>query len=138
MAGASFTAEKGTKIPYFMGADGFGIVRSLAAVVEVSNDDRGMIWPKSISPYDVHLISIKSNDKAEEVYKKLQDAGVEVLYDDREDVSAGNQFADADLIGIHVRLVVSTKSGDKVEWKERTSKDAELLTFGEVLQKLGK
>ncbi len=136
MAGASFMNEKGNVIPYYMGAHGFGIGRSMAAVVEVSNDDKGIIWPASVAPFDVHLISIKSSDKAEKVYEQLQKAGIEVLYDDREDVSAGTQFADADLIGIPVRLVVSTKSGGKIEWKERTKKETELLTFDEVLKRM--
>ena len=136
--GFTYTDSDGKEKPIYMGSYGLGSSRVMGVLVEKFADDNGLVWNKNVSPFDVHLISIKSNDKAEKVYKKLQDAGVEVLYDDREDVSAGNQFADADLIGIPVRLVVSTKSGDKVEWKERTSKDAELLTFGEVLQKLGK
>ncbi|HUQ85243.1 MAG TPA: proline--tRNA ligase [Candidatus Limnocylindrales bacterium] len=131
---ATFMDKDGKETPYYMGCYGIGIGRTLGAIVESSHDERGIIWPKSVSPYDVHLISIKSNDKAEEIYNKLQDAGVEVLYDDREDISAGNQFADADLIGIPVRLVVSAKSGDKIEWKERASKEAKLLSFDEVLK----
>jgi prolyl-tRNA synthetase len=108
----------------------------MGVIVEKLHDDKGIIWPASVAPFDVHLISIKSNEKAEAVYEKLQDAGVEVLYDDREDVSAGTQFADADLIGIPVRLVVSAKSGDKIEWKERTGEESKLLTFNEVIKNL--
>ncbi len=82
------------------------------------------------------MISIKSNEKAEEVYKKLQDGGIEVLYDDRGDISAGNQFADADLIGIPVRLVISGRTGDKIEWKERVASETELIDLEEILKRL--
>lgn len=136
MHGATFIDKDGKETPYYMGCYGIGIGRTLGAIVETNHDDRGIIWPASVAPFDVHLISIKSSEKAEEVYKKLQEAGVEVLYDDREEVSAGNQFADADLIGIPVRLVVSPKTGEQIEWKERTSKDTELLTIDEVMKKL--
>lgn len=132
----TYMASDGSQKYPIMGCYGLGVSRVMGILVEKFNDDRGIIWPASVAPFDVHLISIKSNDKAEEVYKKLQDAGIEVLFDDREDVSAGNQFADADLIGIPVRLVVSAKSGDKIEWKERTKKETELLSFDEVLKKL--
>jgi prolyl-tRNA synthetase len=135
---ATFIDKDGVETPYYMGCYGIGIGRTLGAIVETNHDDKGIIWPESVAPFQVHLISIKSNEKAEEVYEKLQDAGVEVLYDDREDVSAGTQFADADLIGIPVRLVVSSKSGDKIEWKERTASQAELLTLEEVLQRINK
>ena len=97
-------------------------------------------WPNQIAPFQVHLIGIMKNElrikeKADAVYKKLIESGVEVLYDDRE-IGAGEKFADADLIGIPVRLVVSEKSGDNIEWKERTSEKAELLSIEEVLKKL--
>jgi prolyl-tRNA synthetase len=132
----TYTAKDGTQQFPIMGCYGFGISRVMGIIVEKFNDDRGIIWPKSVAPFDVHLISIKSNEKATEVYSKLQEAGIEVLFDDREDVSAGAQFADADLIGIPVRLVVSAKSGDKIEWKERTSTESQLLDLEEVLTKL--
>lgn len=138
MDNATFIDKDGVETPYYMGCYGIGIGRTLGAIVETNHDDKGIVWPASVAPFQVHLISIKSNEKAEEVYKKLQEAGVEVLYDDREDVSAGTQFADADLIGIPVRLVVSSKSGDKIEWKERTGSETELLTLEEVLQRINK
>ena len=105
------------------------------------------MWPKDVSPFEVHLIGIRNQEsgireKTEEIYNKLQSAGIEVLYDDREE-SVGTQFSDADLIGIPIRLVVSEKSlrsssgqaGEKIEWKERASKDIELLTIEEVLRR---
>jgi len=104
--------------------------------VEVNHDDKGIIWPKNVAPYEVHLIKLKTkNEKrktGEEIYKKLTEAGVEVLWDDREEVSAGVKFADADLIGIPVRLVVSEKTKNKIEWKERDSQKSELLSLEAV------
>ncbi len=143
MKGATFIDEEGNEKPYYMGCYGIGIGRTLAAVVEINHDDRGIIWPDSIAPYQVHLIGITNNEskirqEADEIYEKLQDAGIEVLYDDREDASIGNKFADADLIGIPVRLVVSKKTGDKIEWKKRTEKESELLNFDEVLGRIKK
>ena len=95
-----------------------------------------------MAPYQAHLLVISEKkeviSKSEEIYKKLCDTGVEVLYDDREDVSAGEKFADADLIGIPVRLVVSERNGDKIEYKERDKKESELLDLEEIIQKLKK
>lgn len=135
---ATFTDEKGEKIPYYMGAHGFGIGRTMAAAIEVYHDDRGMIWPQNIAPYQVHLVSIRANDRAEEVYNELNNAGIEVLFDDREDVNPGAKFADADLIGIPVRLVVSPKTGEQIEWKKRTEKESELVSLDEILKRLRK
>lgn len=136
MKDALFTDENGEKQPYYMGCYGIGLARTLATVVELSHDDRGITWPESVAPFQVHLISLKENEKAEKVYQELLDAGVEVLFDDREDVTAGAKFADADLIGIPVRLVISQKTGDKIEFKKRTEKETELLSLEEILKKL--
>lgn len=132
----TFVAEDGSQKYPIMGCYGLGISRVMGIIVEKLHDERGIIWPKNVAPFDVHLVSLKENEKAEEVYKKLQEAGIEVLYDDREDATAGEKFADADLIGIPVRLVVSAKSGNKIEWKERTKKETELLSLDEVLKRL--
>jgi len=135
-----FTDEKGLKKPVWFGSYGIGPTRVMGTWVEVSHDDKGIIWSKQISPFDVHLIEIPSTkseirNKAEQIYKKLNDQNIETLWDDRE-VSAGQKFGDSDLIGIPVRLVVSEKTGDKIEYKERTSEKSELLNFEEVLKKL--
>ncbi|MCX6704807.1 MAG: His/Gly/Thr/Pro-type tRNA ligase C-terminal domain-containing protein, partial [Candidatus Woesebacteria bacterium] len=123
-----FTDKDGGKKPVWFASYGIGPTRVMGALVEVNNDERGIIWPKAVAPFDVHLINLKStassdgqisNLKSDEVYKKLENAGIEVLYDDR-DVQAGEKFGDADLIGIPVRLVISERNGDKIEWKERT------------------
>ncbi len=138
MKDAMFTDEQGEKQPFYMGCYGFGLARTLTTVVEQYHDDKGIVWPKAIAPFAAHLISIRENDKAEEIYNKLQEAGIEVLFDDREDVTAGAKFADADLIGIPVRLVVSQKTEGKIEWKERTKDDTELLSVDEVINRLKK
>ncbi len=134
MRDASFTDETGRKRPYYMGCYGIGLARTMSTVVEVHSDAKGIKWPEMVAPYQVHLINIRKS--AEDVYKKLQDLGVEVLYDDREDISAGAKFADCDLIGIPVRLVVSEKTGDKIEWKERRKDTSELLTIEEILKRV--
>jgi len=135
-----YTESNGSQKPVLMGCYGIGISRIMGTVVEVKNDKNGIIWPKSVAPYQVHLISIKDQESSikneEEVYQKLTKAKVEVLWDDR-DVSAGEKFADADLIGIPVRLVVSKKVGDgKIEWKNRESDKTKIISFDETLKKL--
>jgi|SRR5579885_100873 len=141
MSAAEFTAVDGSKKPYYMGCYGIGLARTMATIVEVYHDEKGIVWPKAVAPYQVHLIGIMNSEsgireKAEEIYKTLQHAGIEVLFDDREDMSAGAKFADADLIGIPVRLVVSPKTGEKIEWKERSKKETALLTLEDILKRL--
>lgn len=116
-----------------MGCYGIGISRTMGVIVEKFHDSRGIIWPKSITPFDVHLVGL--NSLGDEVYKKLVDAGIDVLFDDT-DKSAGEKFANADLIGIPVRLVVSEKTGDKIEYKERNSDKVELLDIEKVIKML--
>ncbi|MEK9185983.1 MAG: aminoacyl--tRNA ligase-related protein [Patescibacteria group bacterium] len=121
-----------------MGSYGIGPSRIMGALVEVYNDERGIIWPKSIAPYQAHLIEIKGKgveSRARKIYKNLKEAGVEVLYDDR-DVSAGQKFADADLLGIPWRAVVSEKTGDQIELKARDSQTAKLVNLEELLKKI--
>ncbi len=131
----SFTDKAGKRQFAYLGSYGIGITRLVGTLVEIFHDDRGIIWPKAVSPYQVHLVSI--GELGENVYKQLQKAGVDVLWDDRIDVSAGEKFADCDLIGIPVRLVVSEKVGKgKVEWKERNSEESEVITLGSALEKL--
>jgi prolyl-tRNA synthetase len=132
-----YTDKEGLKKPVWFGSYGIGSTRVMGAVVEVSNDDKGIVWPKSIAPFDAHLVELPGAKSAKKIYKKLQDSGVDVLWDDRE-VGAGEKFTDADLIGIPVRLVVSDKTGDKVEWKERSSEKVENITIDEVVKRLSK
>ncbi len=134
MKDATFIDEDGKAKPYYMGCYGIGIGRTLAAIVEKYHDDKGILWPKAIAPFQVHLISLSGGEqKAREVYNYLLKNGVEVLWDDREE-SAGVKFADADLIGIPIRLVVSRKTGELVELKRRQETTSNLLKIEEVMK----
>lgn len=138
--GYSYTTETGEQKPVYMGSYGMGPSRIMGVLVEKFADEKGLVWPKAVAPFQVHLIGIMNNElgimeRADQVYEKLQEAGIEVLFDDR-DATAGVKFADADLIGIPVRLIVSAKSGDKIEYKERDTKESELLSFDQVIDLL--
>ena len=133
MKGAVFTDNSGKEQPYYMGCYGIGIARTLATIVEKFHDEKGIVWPNQVAPYQVHLIEISNKQeeirkKTEEIYSALQNAGIEVLYDDR-DISAGIKFADADLIGIPYRFVVSEKTKDAVEVKKRIENAPYLLSL---------
>ena len=132
-----YTDETGKENPVYMGCYDIGPSRILGVLVEKFADEKGLIWPESVAPFAVHLISIKQDEKAEVLYKELQEKGIDVFYDDR-DVSAGQKFADADLFGIPYRLVVSSKTGERIEWKKRTDTTSELLEKTEVLHRLKK
>lgn len=129
--GIYFTDEKGQKMPVWFGSYGIGTTRLLGTLVEVFHDNRGIVWPEIVAPFKFHLIGL--NGKGSDVYRKLLDAGQEVLFDDRE-VSAGEKFADADLIGCPIRLVVSDKTGNRVETKRRNEKEPKLLSLPEILK----
>jgi prolyl-tRNA synthetase len=129
-----FTDREGLKKPVWFASYGIGPTRVMGTLVEVNNDEHGIIWPKAVAPFDVHLLELKGKS-AEKIYQKLIDSEIDVLWDDR-DVPAGEKFADADLIGIPVRLVVSERNGDKIEWKERNFEKSELLDLDEVVKKL--
>lgn len=131
-----FADENGEKIAVWLGSYGIGITRVMGVIVEKFNDNKGIIWPEAVAPYQVHIINIGVNDKAEELHNKLEEMGVEVLWDDR-DTSAGEKFADADLIGIPHRLVISEKTGEKLEYKKRDSNDTSMLSFEEMIKKIG-
>lgn len=131
-----FTDEKGAKYPVLSGAYGIGVSRLMATVVETHNDGAGIIWPESIAPYKVHLIVLgDKKDEAEKIYRDLTSKGIEVLYDDREENSAGEKFADADLIGCPIRVVVSNKTTDKnsAEIKIRNEKELKLVKLSDVV-----
>lgn len=136
----TFKDRDGLDKHVIMGCYGIGISRLMGAIVEVSHDDNGIIWPKSVAPFDVHLVHIEdpgTEPWAKEAYEKLTKAGVGVLWDDRVDASAGEKFADADLIGIPIRLVVSKKVGKgKVEWKERSSAKVVVKNLEQVVSEL--
>ncbi len=135
-----YTDAEGKAQNIWFASYGIGPTRVMGTLVEVFHDDKGIIWPKSVAPFQVYLISIMNQESSikeetEKVYKKLQEAGVEVLWDDRE-VSPGEKFANADLLGFPYRLVISQKTGDKIEFKERKSEDASLLSLDEVISRI--
>ena len=113
---ARYTDENGEQHPMVMGCYGIGVSRVVAAVVEEHHDEHGLAWPAALAPYDVHLIAVPGRGEqatavvaeADRVYGELQAQGIDVLYDDR-DVSPGVKFADADLVGVPVQLVVGAK-----------------------------
>lgn len=135
--------KKGKKVYPIMGCYGIGTTRLMGIIVEKHHDQKGIIWPESVAPYLTHLLVISSEKKtrgfSEEVYQALLKAGVEILFDDREDVSAGEKFADADLIGIPYRLVVSDQTTKKkqIEIKKRSAKESQLVSLSQLLSKLG-
>lgn len=132
----TYTDKEGKEQLVHMGCYGIGTSRLIGVLVEKFHDEKGIIWPKAVAPFQVHLISLRGGEeKAALLYERLLTQGIEVVWDER-DINPGEKFADADLIGIPVRLVVSAKTGDKVEWKERTSAETELLLVDEVLQRL--
>lgn len=138
--GMLFTDQDGSKKPVWFGSYGIGLTRLLGVLAEVNHDDKGLMWPKNVAPFAVHLIELKSDnsevhERAEKLYKSLLSQNIEVLWDDR-DAKAGDKFAASDLIGIPVRLVVSEKTGDKIEYKERSSQDTELITPEQLNSKL--
>ena len=134
--GLNFVDEKGEKKPTIMASYGIGPGRVMGTVVEISHDEKGMIWPENIAPFKFHLVALDGREEADEMYGALTGAGVEVLYDDRKDKSAGEKFADADLIGCPVRIVVSNKTmgNNQVEIKKRTESEVEMIDFDRVLE----
>jgi len=137
-AGLSVDDGKGKKVPVIMGSYGLGPGRAMGTVVEVHHDEKGMIWPESVAPFKVHLISLNKNEEAEKIYDELQKNNIEVLYDDR-DSSAGQKLADADLIGIPYRVIVGEKSlqAGGAEVKKRGEQAAEIVKLEDLLKILG-
>lgn len=129
-----YIASDGLEKTVIMGCYGIGIQRLMGTVAEVHHDDRGLIWPENIAPFQYHLIVLggENNQKGNEIYDSLSKKGIRVLYDDR-DLSAGEKFADADLIGIPNRLVISLKTGDKIELKKRGETEEKLIDYAEIL-----
>jgi prolyl-tRNA synthetase len=134
-----FGLKIGKGEPLLMGCYGLGISRLMGAIVEAKNDSKGIIWPKNIAPFQIHLIEITGNDgsikqKTEEIYEILQNKNFEVLYDNRDDKTAGEKLADSDLIGIPLRVIVSKKTleQDSVEVKRRDTADACLIKLTDI------
>jgi prolyl-tRNA synthetase len=124
-----------------MGSYGIGLDRLMAVIVELHNDPDGIVWPDSVAPFDVHLMTVgkgqEPKDVAERLYLDLQAAGIEVYYDDR-DASPGVKFKDADLIGIPVRVAVGARglAQGGVELKRRDSDERRLVPLDALLEEL--
>ena len=143
----NFTNEKGEQQRVLMGCYGIGTSRLVGAIVETHHDDKGMTWPKSVAPFQVALVSLRSKDEAvqaqitqaaQSLYDQCAAAGIEVLWDDRADVSPGEKFAEADLIGLPLRLVISerTLKENAAEWKERMATEAQVVPLSEIMERL--
>ena len=134
-----FTDNAGTQQPIYPASYGIGITRVMGVVVEKMADEKGLVWPENIAPARVYLVRIGDEEAtvkaADELYQELQESGVEVLYDDR-DERPGKKFADADLMGIPHRLVVSKKTIDSnlFEYKARTEKESKNVSKKELLE----
>jgi prolyl-tRNA synthetase len=135
-----FKDKDGLEKPVIMGCFGIGLGRLMGAVVEVSHDEKGIIWPRAVAPFLVHLIGVEDNKKikfsAEKIYNILQKEKIQVLYDDRQGKSAGEKFAEADLMGIPYRIVVSEKTlkTGSVEVKERGKNQIKLVKINKVVK----
>ena len=137
--GANYLDAEGRNLPITMGCYGIGVGRLLAAAIEQNNDDRGIVFPHPIAPYQAHLVGLNlSNENvaqaAEDLYAQLNAAGIETLYDDRPDAAAGVKFNDADLIGLPVRLVISPRNlnNGMVEIRGRQEDEATTVPLAEV------
>ncbi|WP_404462280.1 proline--tRNA ligase [Sutcliffiella horikoshii] len=139
--GANFLDENGRNQPMIMGCYGIGVSRVLAAIVEQYHDENGIVWPKAVTPFDVHVIPVNMKNEAqaslaEEIYAELKNSGMAVLMDDRQE-RPGVKFADADLIGLPVRVTVGKKAEERiVEVKWRETGDMEEISVEELIQKL--
>jgi prolyl-tRNA synthetase len=135
----SYTDEKGEKHTVLMGCYGIGLSRLLGTVVEVLSDDKGIIWPESIAPFTLHLLALGEDEavitEANKVYENLLKADIEVLFDDRAGISAGEKFSDADLLGIPYRAVISARSLKEkgIELKKRTEEKGKIVSEEELL-----
>lgn len=143
----TFRDKDGKEKIILMGCYGIGLGRLMGTIVEVHHDEKGIIWPKEVAPFLVHLIFLTSSATSsdmrknvlltsEKIYKDLQKKGIEVLYDDRVEKSPGEKFTDADLIGLPIRIVVSERTLNKNcgEIKERGKKRVQLVKIGDLLQ----
>jgi prolyl-tRNA synthetase len=139
--GLYFTDENGEEKPVYLGSYGIGITRLMGVIAEHFADDKGLVWPKNIAPFEVYLARLGNSEElvknADEIYSRLTSSGISVLYDDRDERS-GAMLNDADLIGMPYRLVVSDKtlSQDSVEIKERTGNNVKLIPIKEVTKVL--
>ena len=140
-AGLLYKNKEGELQPVFMGSYGIGISRLLGVIAELHSDETGLLWPKSVAPFQVHLVAFGGDDAfaaAHALYIKLTDVGVEVLYDDRPDARPGQKLADADLMGMPLRVVSAPKALQTggFEVKRRSEDEARIMTAEELLRQL--
>lgn len=140
--GANVLGPDGKEVPVQMGSYGIGVSRLVGALIEASHDENGIIWPEAVAPYKVGLINLRTGDDecdaaCEDAYAKLNNAGIEVLYDDR-DIRAGGKFADMDLIGLPWQIVIGPKGlkNGVVELKNRRSGEKTEVTFEAALNQI--
>jgi prolyl-tRNA synthetase len=141
--GAMFLDESGKENPLIMGSYGIGVDRVMACYLEQHNDEKGIIWDKTLAPYQIHLMGLNMRKQeivnaSEKIYKQLTDAGYEVLFDDRLDAQAGFKFNDADLLGMPVQVIVGDKKlkDSKVELKVRESGERFDIDLKDLLIKI--
>ncbi len=145
--GFDFMNDKGEKQRVLMGCYGIGTSRLVGAIVEAHHDDKGIVWPTSVAPFHVSLVTLRSRDEAvqaqiesaaKDLYEGLAAAGIEVLWDDRPDTSPGEKFANSDLIGLPLRLVLSERmlKEQSVEWKQRSASEAQSVALADVLSRV--
>ncbi len=133
--GASFLDGDGERKPVVMGSYGIGVGRLLACIAEEHRDEDGLVWPVSVAPYHVHLVAAEAGEKADGIYEELGSSGVEVLYDDRRE-SLGAKFKDADLIGLPLRLTLTSRSLQRggVEIKARDDAESLIVPVDDVVE----
>ncbi len=135
----TYLDEQGDSQKVIMGSYGIGPARVMGTIVETLSDDRGIVWPENIAPYTIHLLALGNNEEviaaAQSAYTKLLEKNIEVLFDDRSEISNGEKFNDADLIGCPFRVVVSEKSlaAGGLEIKGRKEEKSEVLAFDNLL-----
>jgi prolyl-tRNA synthetase len=141
--GATVTNDKGEAVTPQMGSYGIGVSRTVAAIIEASHDDKGIIWPEQVAPFRVGIINMKPghagcDEVAEKIYQSLEDAGQEVFYDDRVGVSAGTRFADMDLIGLPWQVILGPRSVEAghVELKNRKTGERKKVSVESLLSRL--
>ncbi len=139
--GLYYNDVDGNKTPVFLGSYGIGITRLVGVLAEVFADEKGLVWPKEVAPFRIHLVSMKNEgpvkELADDVYQTLQAQNIEVLYDDR-DARAGEKFADSDLIGIPTRVIIGDKAleAQKLEVKDRVTGETDLVSIEDLLTTL--
>lgn len=136
-----FIDENGKERYVVMGCYGIGTTRLIGAIVEVYHDEKGIIWPKEVTPYHAYLAGLNFEEenvkkRCYNYYQRLKEEGVDILFDDRENISTGEKLTDADLIGIPYRLIISKKTGDNIEIKKRDESESKIISLNALIKLL--